>query len=60
MISQSEKKGPGKKKKIKALNLKKETVKNLTNAEANRVKGGLITISLVGVRSGVRSRASRI
>ena len=38
MVSKS-KKETGKKK-IKVLNLNKETVKNLTNDEAKRVKGG--------------------
>jgi natural product precursor len=54
MVSKSKKENAGKKKKIKVLNLNKETVKNLTDNEAKRVKGGT-TACLIG---GVRPRAS--
>ena len=39
MVSKSKKENAGKKKKIKVLNLNKETVKNLTDEEARGVKG---------------------
>ena len=39
MVTKSKKENVGKKKKIKVLNLKKETVKNLTDDESKRVKG---------------------
>ena len=54
MVSKSKKENAGKKKKVKVLNLNKETVKNLTDDEAKRVKGGT-TVCLIG---GVRPRAS--
>ncbi len=57
MVSKSKKENVGKKKKIKVLNLNKESVKNLTSEHAKGVKGGKIGLSLIGVRSGVRSRA---
>jgi len=40
------------KKKIKTLNLKKETVRNLTGREAKKVKGGVLDLSLVGAGTG--------
>ena len=59
MVSRTKKQSAGKKKKIKVLTLKKDTVKDLTGPEARKVKGGIIgLLSLVGVRSGVRSRYS--
>jgi len=36
------KKGAGRKKNVKVLNLKKETVKNLRSDEAKQVKGGFV------------------
>lgn len=59
MVSKSKKENAGKKKKIKVLKLDKETVKDLTKDQTRGVKGGLIGLSLVGVRSGLRSRAGR-
>ena len=56
MVSKSKKENAGKKKKVKVLNLKKETVKNLTDDQAKRVKGGT-TVCLIG---GVRPRLSGI
>jgi hypothetical protein len=58
MVSKSKKENAGKKKKIKVLNLNKESVKDLTSDQTKRVKGGLISLSLVGGRSGsaLRSR----
>ena len=47
MVSKSKKQTAGKKKKIKVLNLNKETVKNLTDEEAKHVKGGT-TLCLIG------------
>lgn len=40
MVTKSKKANAGKKKKIKVLSLKKETVKDLTSDEGKRVKGG--------------------
>lgn len=40
MVTKSKKTG-GKKKNVKVLNLKKETVKNLRSGDAKRVKGGI-------------------
>ena len=40
MVSKSKKENAGKIKKIKVLNLKKETVKDLTDDESKGVKGG--------------------
>jgi hypothetical protein len=40
MVTKSRKANAGKKKKIKVLSLKKETVKDLTSDEEKRVKGG--------------------
>lgn len=39
MVSKSKKEIAGKKKKIKVLNLKKETIKDLANDEAKGIKG---------------------
>ena len=55
MVSKSKKEKAGKKK-IKVLNLNKETVKNLTDNEAKRVKGGT-TVCLIG---GIRPRGSLV
>ena len=44
MVTKSRKPNPGKKKKIKVLSLKKETVKDLTGTDAKRVRGGLGTV----------------
>jgi len=41
MVTKSRKANAGKKKKIKVLSLKKETVKDLTSHREKRVKGGL-------------------
>ena len=60
MVSKPKKQDAGKKKKIKMLNLKKETVKDLTGEQAKRVKGGLIGLSLVGGRSRLQSRQGRV
>ena len=49
MVTKSNKENAGKKKQIKVLNLKKETVKNLTDDESKRVKGGT-TQCLIGSR----------
>ena len=49
MVTKSKKEDAGKKKKIKVLNLKKETVKNLTDDESKRGKGGT-TQCLIGAR----------
>jgi hypothetical protein len=58
MVSKSKKEHAGKKKKIKVLNLNKESVKDLTSDQTKRVKGGIIGLSLLGGRSGsaLRSR----
>ena len=40
MVTKTRKESANKKKKIKVLNLKKETVKNLSDDEAKGVKGG--------------------
>ena len=40
MVTKSRKANAGKKKKVKVLSLKKETVKDLTSDEEKRVKGG--------------------
>ena len=44
MVSRAKKENAGKKKKIKVLNLNKETVKNLNDDEAKGVKGGDIYV----------------
>jgi hypothetical protein len=60
MVSKPKKENAAKKKKLKVLNLKKESVKDLTGKDAKGIKGGLVGLSLVGVRSQsgsvVRSR----
>jgi natural product precursor len=60
MVSKAKKENAGKKKKIKVLNLNKETVKNLTDNETKDVKGGAISLSLVGGggRSFVRATST--
>ena len=50
MISKPKKAQPGKKK-IKVLNLNKESVKDLAGTDAKRIKGGLAGLNLVGGRS---------
>ncbi len=60
MVSKSKKENAGKKKKVKVLNLDRETVKDLTSDQKKGIKGGLIGLSLVGDRSGLRSRAGRV
>ena len=40
MVTKTRKESSNKKKKVKVLNLKKESVKNLTDHQANAVKGG--------------------
>ena len=60
MVSKPKKGQPGKRKKLKVLNLKRESVKDLTGTDAKGIKGGLVGLSLVGGRSqggsGLRSR----
>ena len=51
MVSKPKKGQPGKKKKIKVLNLNRESVKDVTGTDAKRIKGGLVGLSLVGGRS---------
>ena len=46
MVTKSRKPSPGKKKKVKVLSLKKETIKNLTGTEAKRVRGGTVNLTL--------------
>ena len=63
MVTKTRKKSAGKKK-VKVLNLEKETVKDLTGEQSKRVKGGIISLSLVG-GSGTqplsgRSHGSRV
>jgi hypothetical protein len=41
MVTKSKKEKSGQKKRIKVLNLNKETVKDLTGGEGKRVKGGI-------------------
>jgi len=60
MVSKSKKEHAGKKKKIKVLNLEKETVKDLTGEQKKGVKGGLIGLSLVGGQSRLQSRGGRV
>ncbi len=60
MVAKPKKENAGKKKKIKVLNLDKETVKDLTGEQTKRVKGGLIGLSLVGTRSVLQSRGGRV
>jgi hypothetical protein len=43
MVTKSKKEGSGKKRKIKVLQLNKETVKNLTPDQAKGVKGASLT-----------------
>ena len=63
MVTKSRKGKPGTKKKVKVLNLNKETVKDLTGNESKGVKGGTSVCvtgscrcgqSLVGNPSGIR------
>jgi hypothetical protein len=49
-----------KKKKIKVLNLDKDTVKDLTGEQTKQIKGGLIGLSLVGGSSPLQSRGGRV
>ena len=56
MVSKSKKENAGKKK-IKVLNLNKETVKDLTDDEAKRVKGGTTTCLIGGVQPRVSAVA---
>ena len=49
MVTKSKKENAGKKKQIKVLNLKKETLRNLTDDESKHVKGGT-TRCLIGAR----------
>ena len=61
MVTKTEKQGgaKGQKGKIKVLNLKKETLKDLTAVEAKHVKGGdQINLSLAGPRSRVRATST--
>ena len=60
MVSKPKKANAGKKKKIKVLNLNKESVKDLTSDQTKRVKGGIIGLSLVGGRSGSVLRSRQI
>jgi hypothetical protein len=60
MVSKSRKENAGKKQKVKVLNLKKETVKNLTDAQAKRVKGGTTTCLIGGVRPRLSGIAQTI
>ena len=60
MVSKSKKEKAGRKKKIKVLNLNKESVKDLTSDQTKRVKGGIIGLSLVGGRSGSVLRSRQI
>ena len=41
MVTKSKKEGAGKKRKVKVLNLNKETIRDLTGSDARRVKGGV-------------------
>ena len=47
MVPKNRKERAGKKK-VKVLNLDKETVKDLTGEQTKRVKGGIVGLSLVG------------
>ena len=68
MVTKSRKANPGKKKKVKVLSLKKETVKDLTSNEEKRVKGGTAyyyrskagygTDSVISVTSGSKGISS--
>jgi natural product precursor len=53
MVSKSLK-NAGKKKKIKVLNLNKETVKDLTDEESKRVKGGTTQCLVADLNSTIR------
>jgi natural product precursor len=57
MVSKSKKESAGKKKKIKVLNLNKETVKNLTDDEAKHVMGGTTTCLIGGIQPRVSAVA---
>ena len=62
MVRKSKQENAGKKKKIKVLSLKKETVKDLTRDEASGVKGGTGVCPVVQVpsRSLVNSLVSSL
>jgi len=61
MVTKS-KRGNGKKKKIKVLNLTKETVKDLSAGESKRLKGGATGLCLSGphVISSIASAAQSL
>ena len=60
MVSKNRTENARKKKKIKVLNLDKETVEDLTGEQTKQIKGGLIGLSLVGGSSPLQSRGGRV